>query len=261
MFAFDRYRKEKAWHAAFPGEPSLALMGVVHGMVEERVENGISPSNDLRKAEAYLVTRYGHLITNDAVWNNPHLAGTLANLEEKDLRELVRDFQPLDPVMMTEAEREVPIWLRIQAQSERVEPLWVVSVVLLGGFILFAVVDLFSAIAFGVHPILHLFGISTVSRQGAPASRARLLGRAALVWTVLGIAIPIISVSVALELAPLAADLSEKSAEAAPDSLKIFMRVMSLLSLAMLGVFVALAVRHPARSVQDRVAGTALVPR
>jgi hypothetical protein len=104
-------------------------------------------------------------------------------------------------------------------------------------------------LAFRVFPILRVFGLSVVNRAGAPASRGRLFARWAFVW------IPTIVATL------FAAAIATSLAKSEPlFSLTIGLSLLAALIAAMDFVILYAALR-PVASIQDRLAGTRLVPR
>jgi eukaryotic-like serine/threonine-protein kinase len=261
IVGFQRFRKEKAWNAAFPGEPSLALMDRVHNMTADSLEKGTATSNNLRRVEAYFVTHYAHLITNDAVWKDPRLTATLAEIKEDRLRKMVREFEPVSPEQMAKAERDVPRRLRSQDRAQRTDTLWAIFGVVIAGFIFFALVDVIGCLVLRVNPVLRLFGIAVLDARGQPASRGRLLARAMMVWTVAGIGVAVLVVCGILGIPSLNAAIRYSGSPGFPSNMAPVSWTLLALALATLAALITYAIRNPSRGLQDRLTGTTLIPR
>jgi len=113
--------------------------------------------------------------------------------------------------------------------------------------------SLVCAIAFRGGLAMLIFGVVAVKRDGSRAGRLRVLWRAMVTWSpyVLGlIGLVVISIS--------------GRVFADPDSAEGFTSVMGIASGIAIGLFAALAIVSvllPERGIQDRLAGTWLVPR
>jgi len=119
-----------------------------------------------------------------------------------------------------------------------------VTVGLFGGtFVVVAVFAAVGALLFGNGFTFRPCGAALVNRKGQPISRIRALARAAIVWS------PIVAIAIALKVGP---EIQEASIG------------WIALEVALLAVFIAAAgwaVARPSRGIQDRLAGTWIVPR
>jgi hypothetical protein len=112
-----------------------------------------------------------------------------------------------------------------------------------GTFIAVGVFAAIGALVTGSGFTFRMFGMALVNRRGRKISRVRALWRAAVTWS------PIFAVAVALKRGP--------------DITKAGPSVIAL-QFALLGVLAAAAVwawLHPSRGIQDRLAGSWIVPR
>src|SRR5262249_25473730 len=87
------------------------------------------------------------------------------------------------------------------------------------------------------------FGAALVNARGQRASRLRALWRAAVTWT------PLIVTLIVVKLAP------------NPPNYRVDLLVLETALMAFVAGAAAWAVAHPSRSLQDRLAGTWIVPR
>jgi hypothetical protein len=122
--------------------------------------------------------------------------------------------------------------------------LWAITLaVATGMFVIVVPFALFGAFVWRGGPTLRAFGAAVVNRHGEPVSRLRALWRAMVTW----------SIAAAL---PFLFKTSGDVTDAAAGTL--------ILQSLLLGLFIAGAVwaaLNPSRSIQDRLAGTWIVPR
>jgi RDD family len=116
-------------------------------------------------------------------------------------------------------------------------------IVATAGFVVVAVLGLVSAVIFRGGLLFRFFGIAIVTKQGRDVSRLRALARAAVAWSPAAIGVAGLVMS------------QERSLLDGP------WIITSAASLALVLVGVMYAARHPDRGIQDRIAGTQLVPR
>jgi hypothetical protein len=123
--------------------------------------------------------------------------------------------------------------------------LWVIAIFILGGCFLFvAIASLVAALAFR-GGVLRILGLEVVTPDGRAASRLRVLARTCLTWLPLLLAF---------------AAIFGSRAAGVPISGTVFASgvALGLLVIAVAGI---VAVRRPERGIQDRLAGTWIVPR
>jgi hypothetical protein len=174
---------------------------------------------------------------------------------------MVRDFQPVPPKLMAQAEREVPIRLRVQAAAQRAEVFWVSFGVAIGGLILFALFDLGSCLVARANPVLRLLGLAVVDGRGEPATRLRLFGRAWITWMIVSIIIGLTSASLLLGVPSVAATIPKDASPVSLTHLATVLWTVLGVGLILLGAFIFFALRDPGRSLADRLTRTWLVPR
>jgi eukaryotic-like serine/threonine-protein kinase len=87
------------------------------------------------------------------------------------------------------------------------------------------------------------FGAALVNRRGKRASRIRALWRAAVTW------IPMVVLLAVIKLSP------------KPPDYRLSLLAVQTVLIALVGAAAVWAIYHPARSIQDRLAGTWIVPR
>ena len=112
-----------------------------------------------------------------------------------------------------------------------------------GTFVVVAFFGAVGALVFGNGFTFRPCGASLVNRKGQPISRIRALARAAIVWA------PIVAIAVAVKVGP---DIDDASLG------------WIVMEVALLAIFIGAAVwamARPTRGIQDRLAGTWIVPR
>ncbi|HEX6975801.1 MAG TPA: protein kinase [Vicinamibacterales bacterium] len=152
------------------------------------------------------------------------------------------------PAKLAEADRAVADLIEKDTESRellsRPVPLWRLLAVVTGGAAAFvAALSLLGALLFGSGFTFRALGAALVTRDGRPASRVRALVRAVFAWS------PIALYLVLVRITPSKAPATVLSASA-------YTLVIVLLIAG--AVYAAL---RPSRALQDRLAGTWIVPR
>lgn len=195
----------------------------------------------------YLAAHFAEVATNEAFWRaQPTL--TFQNNMRKNLREAIEKFSSSDAQTVAQAERDMTRRIAKRERKQSLNFIWVgVSVGLfVAGFA--AVVDLLGTLAFGIFPMLRLFGIRVVNRVGAPVSRLHLLARWLLAWPP-----AIIAMASVVGIAHSIAD------DEFPLPIAVGVGIALVLILALDAVFIY-AVLRPSAGLQDRLSRTRLVP-
>jgi hypothetical protein len=112
-----------------------------------------------------------------------------------------------------------------------------------GTFIAIAVMAAIGALVTGTGFTFRPFGVTLVNRRGKRISRVRGLWRVALTWC------PMVALYFVFKLGP---DVTSAN--------PVFM-ALDLALVAVLAAGAAWAIAHPSRGIQDRLAGTWIVPR
>ena len=122
--------------------------------------------------------------------------------------------------------------------------LWLVAVAsAVGSFVLTIFFSGLGAIATGSGFTFRPFGAALVNRRGQRASRLRALWRAAVTWAPMCVTIAVVRLS------------------PDPPAYRLDLLTLQTALVALIGAAAAWAVYHPSRSIQDRLAGTWIVPR
>jgi hypothetical protein len=241
MFNFESIRWERSWKSLYPDRPSFLHAAQIYlGLAEEGDE-----TNDVQLARAYLVTHFSDVITNQAFWSNPDLAASFGQPERELLQQALTPTPA--PNVVQEAEGVVPGWIQKQERQARRIPIGVFVGVLLFGLVCIGLIEFIAALLFRRSFVLNLFGIAAVDRRGDLATRLRLLGR----WAIGSL--PALLIFFA-GFVILAGDGTLPFLAAARSAFGI--SVTFLVAAA-----VAYAIRHPSRSLADRLARTFVVPK
>lgn len=203
---------------------------------------------EAKKAGAYLATHFAQVATNEMFWRTqPTL--TFQNNMRKHLREAVEKFSASDAQTVAQAERDMTRRIAKRERKQGLNFIWIGIGVGLFVSGVAAFIDLIGTLAFGVFPMLRLFGIRVVNRVGAPVSRLHLLARWLLVWPPIIVALIIVS-----GFAHYIAD-----GDFRPPIAVLGVGISLALILALDAAFIY-AVLRPSAGLQDRLSRTRLVP-
>jgi len=236
--------------AASPDHFALVrALSRLEGRIERSAEE---PSNEQHRrerqaVEAFVSARFGTMIADENTWTNPFLAGLLlpqraiaegalvnySNVSDADLTALRSEH----PTLMSELE-EPPVipQLSLAFLASAADEALVGMTIL---YAIYAVGGLITAVLFRVGFTLRLFRVAIVTGAGTEASRGRTLFRSVVAWS------------------PLVVLFFARQASIAG----LFEPGRAALAGLLLAVGVTWAIARPARGLQDRIAGTWLVPR
>lgn len=250
ILSFERVRSDRLWSMVYPDRPSLRhAVGLHVALLDDLTSN----SSELERAcKVYMAHHFADVLTNETFWMNTDFAD--AALHREHLGLAITSASNASPDEIARAEATMTKALRQRAREERfVGPFLVIGVALfminLAGTFSLAVVLLF-----GVNPVLHLFGIAVVTRDGRTARRGRLLLRWLISWAVIGIIATFGALSGMAVGSGIVFDETMAALRAAT------LVVAAITALAMLACAVHAALR-PSRSISDLISGTRLVPR
>ncbi|HUF63842.1 MAG TPA: protein kinase [Verrucomicrobiales bacterium] len=259
MLSFERIRWERAWNVAYPGKPSLPAVAELYVSSLEESPESNAFGRDAALTRAFLVRHFSDIITNDAAWTRPGLLDEIPEPTRFLLKQAVIGYPPPKSADLAEAARVLPERIERQERLTRLVPIWILlgSGIVLG--LIFAFVELIGVFVFRQSPLLRLFGLALMDRSGQPATRLRLLWRWLLTWGVLGAAGFFAAGGVALAMA-----VGVFPVEGMGDVAARASSLAWILGLAVAGLALAAAIStlmHPSRGLQDRLAGTWVVPR
>ena len=192
-----------------------------------------------REMEIYIAHHYRGLITNAASWSNPFVLSMIKGEARKFAEQSVADYPAPSEAEIAEADAAVGKYVPKQQFFAEKAPAGL-SVMVLAAclFIYVSIPALVAAVAFRGGVVLLIAGVTYVRRDGARASRLRLLWRAILTW---GPAFPVFIVAVA--------------------GMAMKWTWQPWLAVAVLAGLAAVCILLPVRGLQDRLAGTWPVPR
>jgi len=193
-----------------------------------------------RQIAVYIAQHYRGTITNEAKWSGPYALAMIRGEARKFAEQSVAEHPAPTEAEIKEADAAVGKRMP-EGQSPFVgKPPPAMPVLVLGVALLFYVAfpALVAALLFRGGLVLLIGGVTYVSRDGARASRLRLLWRALVAW---GPVLPLFMVAVLA----FAKQLTWQP----------------WLALALLGMLAVVSVALPQRGLQDRLAGTWPVPR
>ncbi len=210
---------------------------------------GLSPAqmaSEREGIEIYLATRLRGMVTNPATWMR-RFPSFNSDRRELAARALAAHPSPSAEQLQKADETVARVLREDQEQLAKLTSAgfrWRIIVISMSiACIAVAVLGLIGAVAARGGLTFRMFGTAVVTRDGAPASRLRALLRALVAW----------APAVALFAVPLVLSGFSDST----------LRGMSLRVAAIALLFAGglWAIRRPPRGIQDRVAGTWLVPR
>src|SRR5208282_3232478 len=199
------------------------------------------------------------IITNDEAWTRPGLRDHFPATTRSLLKQAVIGHLPPKPADLDEAARVLPERIEQQERETRLEPIAGGLFIPIALGLAFGIFELAGIVVFSQSLLLRLFGLAVVDRTGQPARRLRLLGRWLLTWgfvpAVEIIAVVIFSLAVAARVVP-----AEKMGNLGPYACSLAWTLgLGVTSLVLAATIYT--VRRPSRSLQDRLAGTRVVPR
>jgi eukaryotic-like serine/threonine-protein kinase len=197
--------------------------------------------------EIYIAGHFGDFIRNPQTWNSP-LARAIPAKERAAAEKMVAAHPNPTPEEMKAAQKELDVILDENGNFKQGPgtpdfdnkfhgemPYFIAG----GVLIWVGVFSLFCAIAFRGGALLRLLGIAVVTRTGADASRLRVLWRAIVAWA------PCVIGGIGMSFLVLIVPM--------PAAIGIVVTIVVAL--------VIWSAALPERSLQDRLAGTWLVPR
>ena len=259
MISFERVHKDRWWATTHPGLPSLNTVGHAYLTALDNVEVDPERSELVR---AYLVTHYAAVLTNETFWAMPEVRSWFSGSERRQLRKAITAGPPPETQLVAQAEQEIAELLAVTETQMRAVAVWILLGMLILGVTFLCMVELAGAAIFGQSPLLRLFGIAIVDRDGQPAARWRLLARWAVAWLP-GAGLTFLAAGTGAFLIVLVGWPGEFSA-VGPEVLARLRWTAAVAIPVLAGLLLAAgayAVLRPERSLPDLIAGTSLVPR
>ncbi|MHC1764329.1 MAG: protein kinase [Verrucomicrobiia bacterium] len=188
----------------------------------------------------YVASQYRDLITNSNHWNSLYAMSLIKGANRKFAEESVAKFpHPAEEEVDQAADVIEPVLARVNSANLIHEPWFPLAVFGFTLMIYVAAPALLAALLFRGGVILRGLRIAIVRRDGAPASRLRMTWRGILAWA------PVFAWPIAFASLKAVAGIAGAA----------------LILIALAGVVALVSSLLPGRGVQDRLAGTHLVPR
>jgi eukaryotic-like serine/threonine-protein kinase len=254
MVYFEQFRADRRWNKLYP---TLPPPGPVAQLYQQRVKHaGKKGERDLELMRVYVRQHLGLLLTNDVLWTNKVLAANFDEDQRQLLREAVSNAPPATPDMVAEAETVVgPSVLGWRTMLVQVSFLGMI--VFATAF--FALVEFLGCAILGQSLALRLFGLTVLSRDGWPATRARVLWRWIVIWLPMAaLGLPTAGLAIVAILAR--EYMLLPAIHTQMDFVSTFGCIgVSAVTFILLGCLIH-AVLHPERSIADWLAQTKLAP-
>jgi hypothetical protein len=187
----------------------------------------------------YIAHHFSGLITNAAAWSSPMVLSMIKGDARKFAGQSVAEHPAPTEAEIKEADTALDNRLpKQQAFAEKLSPALLAMMMAVSLFVYVGLPALVAALLFRGGVVLLIAGVTYVRRDGARASRLRLLWRAIVVW---GPVVPVFSVTVF--------------------AFTKHLTWQPWLALGLLGVLAAVSLALPRRGLQDYLAGTWPVPR
>jgi hypothetical protein len=213
---------------------------------------------DRAAAETYIAGRFAPTLTDARLWTTPSLLAPHRQLIER----IVTEHPRVSPEEMAAATAVFGPFLERQASMRRSRQsmsTWLTAWSLFAlVFQTMAVIGIGMAWLFRGGLVLRAFGVEVVTRIGTPASRLRTLWRGLLAWS------PVIIAAVLLVPNQTLLPFREMVVLRFPNQTLLPREVAFVIGVCAAVIFVVGAVWalvYPERGLQDRIAGTYLVPR
>jgi eukaryotic-like serine/threonine-protein kinase len=236
-------------HSEYPDLLPLrtCLIGL-EGM-EQREHLGEEVLREKKAMEIFVATRFPKMLSDPSLQSNP-VAKAFMSPEQRALAERLMAAHP-NPKEEDIRESAAFLEPRLRNNQQRMQSLFPRVFALTMPFVLFAdlVLGLLSALLFRGGLVLRWLGIAVVTQNGTEVSRSRALWRSMIAWSACAAVIVIAPI---FYFHPIAIGIRLSSS--------VFLSIICmLLAVSLIGI-VAAAV-NPERGLQDRLAGTYLVPR
>jgi hypothetical protein len=241
------------WTSSFPGQPPLPEVMQLH--LEQTKTHGAE--HPLRETiQRHVAGHYGQYIREHGMDSLPLSYRTWFNDDiENFVGDQIAGDPVIDPATLQRADEEIRRALETNtfkwslADAFTVEASQVSAILLMGGTLFTGVCQLISILLLGSPLLMHLSGVSVVSKTNRPASRARMIWRWCLGWGMILVLTGPVTV--------LAIVLPEKFPSIYNTLHAAILILPSILLLLWLSIFPMLG----RRSLLDRAAGTWLVAR
>ena len=231
-------------------------MCLLHLAAMEKQTDGEDHAKKVQALEVYIAGRFGKTISDPATWSSPFAAGIAPHLREK-AKQLVAKYPNPSEKELADAKALVDPTVDgfdiVTNQMGRLAPSMVAMVAMQAGImtLLLAFVSLGCALAFRSGLAMLTLGVVAVKRDGSRAGRLRVFWRALVTWS------PVLFGLVGFT----ALGGWLRAGPAVGADIIVVLGAASGLALGLFAALAIVSVLLPKRGLQDRLAGTWLVPR
>jgi hypothetical protein len=192
-----------------------------------------------RQIAIYIAHHYSGLITNQTSWSSYMVLGMIKGEARKFAEQSVAEHPAPTPEEIKEADAAVDKHLPKDNPFEGQLPSWMPAFVMLVCLLVYVCLPaMIATLLFRGGLVLLIAGVTFVRKDGQRASRLRLFWRAMVAWSPSFVAFFLSFLAISKHLA-----------------------WMPWLALGIVGLLAAVSIALPDRGLQDRLAGTWLVPR
>jgi eukaryotic-like serine/threonine-protein kinase len=232
---------------------------------EEGKPSTLLSSEEHNALEVYVAGRFRPLLSDDRFWSSP-LGRGVAPYRAMAAR-VLSEHPRVSETELAAASGTLKVFLARHHDNGDVSfAWWEVIVTVISFALMFAVVPaVVSALVIPGGLVLNAMGIAVIGRRGREVSRLRSLWRAVIAWSPILVLLAIYVTFYTLLLTRSAANPDDWSSL----SNRLFFWFLDIVSMdwvalsavAILAVGAGFAILSPARGLQDRIAGTWLVPK
>jgi uncharacterized RDD family membrane protein YckC len=241
LITFEQKRWDRHWAAAYPELPSLRMS--LNAYEAELDDEKLRKPFDL-----HLAGHYRSVLTNGEFWNKPETVSLFHGHMRDRAKRAARSYPEVSPDELAKADALVAPALVSLKQFERRQMVWFVITFVWTLLLLLALIDILVILAAGQAVLLRPFLLTLITRGGLPASRLRLLWRALVAGLPMFVGAP--------ALALLAVSTTEEYRRSGEAHITFLSCVAVIWLVGTLWTILC-----PTRSLQDRLAGTVVVPR
>jgi hypothetical protein len=227
------------WERQQPGIWELSQLLNVRGAMRMPWVRGADAPDD-RTFAIYIASHHRAAVTNPSVWSSMFALAMIQGRNRAFAEKAVADYPAPTEEEVEQATRKLQPLLGATRASDMTKHPWVPWLACGVSWIVYvAIPALLAALLFRGGLVLRALRVAVVRRDGRDASRLRVLWRAVVAWSPVLLAPALIGVS-------------------APALGVVWASVLAVL---LVGLLTAWSLALPERSLQDRLAGTCLVPR
>jgi hypothetical protein len=247
LFMMGTAKMMESWHLDYPDLIPLRDALAMHSVIENwNLATERDPKARTRAAEIFIAARFGRFIRDPKWWDSRVATVSLLPTMRAEAERIAATYPDPDPAEVEHARTILKPVLNPKGElallrDRRSDAEFMPPLLLFAGGMMFWVVSfsLAAALLFRGGLLMRVLGIAVVRRDGADASRWRMLWRACIAWALLPLGVV---------------------AKVQLDSQGFEKTSLLFVSLPILCVMIWSAANR-GRTLQDRLAGTWLVPR